>query len=645
MLTNKYLKYSPEITLEIFKLVWNKLIDSGINAQQGNDSVEREYALFSSKFSFLRLELEYTGLFGAYTRTHDCKETTVQEILGYDPFVKDDFVLPKKWCIKTTTETDEVLCKWRGGEHSIGYKAVLVFDPTSSYPKCWESADKIYEYPEITFDQFKKYVLKESVETPKEVIPEYVEYIKSDDIGKIVKVLQWSANSYCKVEFFDGKIKEPFKHLIKPSTKEAFDAQNQPKSIEKWSVGSYVVAINDGHARGKYQDKYKIGFIDIITNKFSDEKTGLKFSSNCCNKSDFKWFATKSEAEEFAKTLLNPIEDTIECETCNGEGQVMVAKLYPSGHTEVNETCPDCNGDGIINKPKQPLKEAVHCKTQEKWDFVQDKIGYKFTTKFSSNFDTISLDDRCSGMKKSWYEEMKWNVLSFQEWCQQNGYKMEKEVKFEVGKWYQYNPDVYLKFERIVTEKFRCSERIVDGVYSIVNSLYNTQSIMPISIEEIQQYLPDGHPDLIKSNQEFKVGQLVWISSMPIRGNGMKLDGSEDGVYRLMDLNSPEYASGHLRGNAHFKFKCGKNHYMTNVSNIRHATPEEIDNHLISTGEILSADTAAGLDCSTISSYDSVRMYYGGSVDTRIPRKINWTTVSEPSKDEVRLELIDIPKI
>ena len=28
------------------------------------------------------------------------KETTVQEILGYDPFVKDDFILPKKWCVK-----------------------------------------------------------------------------------------------------------------------------------------------------------------------------------------------------------------------------------------------------------------------------------------------------------------------------------------------------------------------------------------------------------------------------------------------------------------------------------------------------------------------------------------------------------------
>ena len=27
----------------------------------------------------------------------------------------------------------------------------------------------------------------------------------------------------------------------------------------------------------------------------------------------------------------------------------------------------------------KPLKQAVHCKTQEEWDFVTDKLGYKWT--------------------------------------------------------------------------------------------------------------------------------------------------------------------------------------------------------------------------------------------------------------------------
>ena len=28
----------------------------------------------------------------------------------------------------------------------------------------------------------------------------------------------------------------------------------------------------------------------------------------------------------------------------------MVAKLYPSGHRELNEVCPDCKGEGYIEK-------------------------------------------------------------------------------------------------------------------------------------------------------------------------------------------------------------------------------------------------------------------------------------------------------
>ena len=38
----------------------------------------------------------------------------------------------------------------------------------------------------------------------------------------------------------------------------------------------------------------------------------------------------------------------IECETCDGIGTVMIAKLYPNGHCEVNEDCPDCGGSGVI---------------------------------------------------------------------------------------------------------------------------------------------------------------------------------------------------------------------------------------------------------------------------------------------------------
>jgi hypothetical protein len=316
-LAGKYLKYSPGITLEIFTLVWNKLIDSGINAQQGNNSVKREYAFFSDKFSFLRLES--TGLFGAYTKNCGCKETTVQEILGYDPFIKNDFVLPEKWCIK---RNDSRINEWLNKNNSSGSTYEALCNDYAHVPgiRGYHLFGHIQNgYTEITFDQFKKYVLKETIE--------------------------------------------------------------QSKSIEKWSVGSYAVALKDGVNWGMTQ-KGDIYFIDKWDKAVNLTQNSIELYFKApYPKYKFKWFATKSEAEEFAKTLLNPIEDTIECETCNGEGQVMVAKLYPSGHTEVNETCTDCNGDGIIDKPKQPLKQAVHCTTQEEWDFV----SYKMENEVKSN--------------------------------------------------------------------------------------------------------------------------------------------------------------------------------------------------------------------------------------------------------------------
>ena len=64
-----------------------------------------------------------------------------------------------------------------------------------------------------------------------EIIPEYVEYIDTKYKGKIVKVEDWCCGSYCKVIFYNGIKEQPFKHLVKPSTKETYEAQNKPKQL------------------------------------------------------------------------------------------------------------------------------------------------------------------------------------------------------------------------------------------------------------------------------------------------------------------------------------------------------------------------------------------------------------------------------
>lgn len=34
------------------------------------------------------------------------------------------------------------------------------------------------------------------------------------------------------------------------------------------------------------------------------------------------------------------------CPECGGEGTQMIARMYPTGHTEINVTCDFCDGEG-----------------------------------------------------------------------------------------------------------------------------------------------------------------------------------------------------------------------------------------------------------------------------------------------------------
>ena len=130
-------------------------------------------------------------------------------------------------------------------------------------------------------------------------------------------------------------------------------------------------------------------------------------------------------------------EETI-CETCNGTGQVMVAKLYPSGHTEVKEDCPDCNGTGYIE-------------TKSDNNIPKFEVGKWYKCSCNSNYY------RCSGYNDKYFEsDAVINIKGCMEGCYQPGftYRLEKKNCIE-----------YFHHEN------------------------------KASIEEIQQYLPDGHID------------------------------------------------------------------------------------------------------------------------------------------------------
>ncbi len=150
--------------------------------------------------------------------------------------------LPEEWCVKVTNENKHILSNWRtaGGFVSDGYITGKAVEPLGGLKGTWKKEP--YNYTEITFEQFKKWVLKENTN---QNIPEYVKYIDTKYKGKIVKVEAWLNGSYCKVIFADGTKEQPFKHLVEFSNKEEFDSQNNQPVFEKgkWykdNKGNYI---------------------------------------------------------------------------------------------------------------------------------------------------------------------------------------------------------------------------------------------------------------------------------------------------------------------------------------------------------------------------------------------------------------------
>jgi hypothetical protein len=247
-----------------------------------------------------------------------------------DKPMKELTELPEKWCIKLTKENQQIVGKYYNRKGAIAYtdadrigkylsshnlsSGISVMSETENHGSnfCMTTCES---YTEITFDQFKKWVLKENESD----VSAYVECIKASGRftkGKIYKLENGSTDNSLQIISDDGSQQSgqgyPMSGSVwkfKPSTKEAYDAQFPTKitSVDKWSVGTYVVFIKT------VSPLRTLGFIDKITDSYSNS-VNLEKSANCVMQretdGEIMWFATKQEAEDFAKTLI--IENTYE---------------------------------------------------------------------------------------------------------------------------------------------------------------------------------------------------------------------------------------------------------------------------------------------------------------------------------------------
>ena len=102
-----------------------------------------------------------------------------------------------------------------------------------------------------------------------------------------------------------------------------------------------------------------------------------------------------------------------------------------------------------------------------------------------------------------------WNKNTFLEYCGIEIFNNQNnKTEFIVGKWYKYG-NQYTKFSKIEDNLFLGTEHIYDGKYQ--KSILIESWIFPVNnnitlltdLSEIQQYLPDGHPDKINIIPEY----------------------------------------------------------------------------------------------------------------------------------------------
>lgn len=141
-------------------------------------------------------------------------------------------------------------------------------------------------------------------------------------------------------------------------------------------------------------------------------------------------------------------------------------------------------------------KKAVKIESEEQWNKLNNVhrlCGYYGAPRYYTNSDSHSDID------SDFYRINDWEVLEFSQ--------LDFEDEFVVGKWYKITKEgvktKYIKYLNTnLSGYFLCRECIHSKYHSHGGTfgINNAKDLEEISLEEIQQYLPSGHPDLIKQD-------------------------------------------------------------------------------------------------------------------------------------------------
>ena len=155
--------------------------------------------------------------------------------------------------------------------------------------------------------------------------------------------------------------------------------------------------------------------------------------------------------------------------------------------------------------------------------------------------------------------------------------KFKTVQSFEAGKWYKKD-GYYLKPEKIIGTKSQHNTEYIspEGKYHANNSGIDDLRTWELltDLTEIQQYLPDEHPDKIKNDIKFKVGN--WVVNLE-----KSISYNVNEICRISKISKTHLACEN---------KPQDEGYMKPFDKFRHATPEEIHRHLTFTRQMSAGD-------------------------------------------------------
>ena len=388
---------------------------------------------------------------------------------------------------------------------------------------------------EYTLEQLEPFLVAVNSE-PEE--PEYVECIKIwigkglSKTGRIYSVnIPNDFSKWTIKEIIKGKATtKNWKDFFKPSTKEAFEAQNTKNMEYTPKKGDYFV-VNDNNSLKmmlmRYDHEYST-YLDstrcrgpIISDYQTDQKTGdytFEMSSGCCFKSNDR------------KARLATMEEVHWLNRC------IEAKTFVPKASRVHIFNDIYVGDIVV-------------RIDDNWNTCV--IGSIVKADASSENGMLSIrseHEKCkeSTMGRFWRKATPEEIEAYNKGIR-NIKDIVKAPKFEAGKWYnlKYSSsgkewDVYFKVLKYDGNKVD----FADGYYIDTNRKYAkansielksilVRSIKEVDISEIQPYLPDGHIDKIKNIKMINGNYYVADNGNIFRwGNG-----DSDAYLRLTDGN------------------------------------------------------------------------------------------------------------